>query len=707
LKEKSSQRYVVIVIGFLLAFTAIIFQLVNLQIVRGKEFAQKSQRRIISEREIIAPRGNIVDRNGLPIAVNRTAHNVKLAATGLKSPEYNEMILKLINVFEEYNNGSYEKNLENYLTFNPIEFGSSLTKSEEALEKWKSEMVIKEKDIEKLKTPEDVFKYFREEKFLIDEKYTDEEAYKIMTIRYDMLIKYSPSNPVLIAKDVSMETVAQLEERHFEFPGVIIDSVPQRRYIDASSVAHVLGYIGIINPEEYESLKDEGYKLNDMLGKTGIELSAEKDLRGINGQKRVEVDTKGRLTRELSSNPAVPGNDIVLTIDSRLQKVAMESLERNINRINALSEQEPEKYLGDAEAGSVVAIDVKSGEVIVMASYPAYDPNVFLSNSKEAQQSRMELNDPENSARPLINRAIQGQYAPGSIYKPITAIAGIEAGKISKGNDNITCRGRHNIGGWNFECLSYRNYRTSHGRQDLIKAMGTSCNIYFHELGVDTGIDIIDKWAKYFGLGERTGIELQWEAAGKRANKETKRQLRNDEWRPADTAQVAIGQFDNLFTPLQIANFTSTLANGGKRYSPHIIKEVRKHDGSIVRQTNIEYEELPLSEGTMDYINESLKAVINETYGTAYTYFIDFPEDITVAGKTGTPETGTGTSNALFVAYAPADDPEIAVAVVIEKGVWGSNAVPVGVDVLKEYFGTNNNVLPEDRITTDKVRFTR
>ncbi|HQD28006.1 penicillin-binding protein 2 [Acetivibrio saccincola] len=706
MKEKKRQRYIVIAIGLLLAFTAIIFQLVNLQIVRGKEFAQKSKRRIISEREIIAPRGNIVDRNGLPIAVNRTAHNVKLAATDLKAPEYNEMILKLINVFEEYNNGSYEKNLENYLTFDPIEFGPAL-ESEEALEKWKSEMVIKEKDIEKLKTPEDVFRYFREEKFSIDEKYTDEEAYKIMTVRYDMLIKYSPSSPVLIAKDVSMETVAQLEERHFEFPGIIIDSVPQRRYIDATSVAHVLGYIGIINQEEYERLKEEGYKLNDMLGKTGIELSAEKDLRGINGQKRVEVDTKGRLTRELSSNPAVPGNDIVLTIDSRLQKVAMESLERNINRINALAKEDPKRYQGNAEAGSVVAIDVRNGEVLVMASYPTYDPNVFLSNSKEAQKARMDLNDPNNTARPLINRAIQGVYAPGSVFKPITAIAGIESGKISKGRDYITCRGRHNIGGWNFECLLYRNYRGSHGRLDLARAMGTSCNIYFHELGVDTGIDIIDKWSKYFGLGERTGIELQWEAAGTRANKETKRKLRNEEWRPADTAQVAIGQFDNLFTPLQLANYTSTLANGGKRYSPHIIKEVRKHDGSIVRQANIEYEELPLSEGTMEYINESLKAVISENYGTAYGYFNELPEGITVVGKTGTAETGTGTSNALFIAYAPAENPEIAVAVVIEKGVWGSNAIPVAVDIFKEYFGTNTNILPEDSITTDKVRFTR
>lgn len=397
----------------------------------------------------------------------------------------------------------------------------------------------------------------------------------------------------------------------------------------------------------------------------------------------------------------------MLTIDSRLQKVAMESLERNINRINALAEEDPKRYQGNAEAGSVVAIDVRNGEVLVMASYPTYDPNVFLSNSKEAQKARMDLNDPNNTARPLINRAIQGVYAPGSVFKPITAIAGIESGKISKGRDYITCRGRHNIGGWNFECLLYRNYRGSHGRLDLARAMGTSCNIYFHELGVDTGIDIIDKWSKYFGLGERTGIELQWEAAGTRANKETKRKLRNEEWRPADTAQVAIGQFDNLFTPLQLANYTSTLANGGKRYSPHIIKEVRKHDGSIVRQANIEYEELPLSEGTMEYINESLKAVISENYGTAYGYFNELPEGITVAGKTGTAETGTGTSNALFIAYAPAENPEIAVAVVIEKGVWGSNAIPVAVDIFKEYFGTNTNILPEDSITTDKVRFTR
>ncbi|MDQ2086274.1 penicillin-binding protein 2 [Herbivorax sp. ANBcel31] len=707
MNEKANQRYVIIIIGFLLAFIAILFQLVNLQIVDGRKHEERSQRRIIREREVIAPRGNIVDRNGLPIAVNRTAYTVQLARTEMKKQQLDEMLLRLINVLEEHNDGLYEKNLEKYLTFNPIEFGSR-NSTEEALERWKQDIINKEEDLEKLETPEDVFNFLREEKFYIDEKYSDEEAYKIMTIRYDMLIKgYYASTPLLIANDVNMETVAQLEERHFEFPGVIIDSVPQRRYIDASSVAHVLGYIGVISSDEYARLRDEGYKMNDILGKTGIERTAEKDLRGINGQKRIEVDTNNRLTRELSSTPAIPGNDIVLTIDSRLQKAAMESLERNIDRINSLSEEEPDRYYGDTEAGSVVAIDVNSGEVIAMVSYPTYNPDAFLANDKEAQQVRAKLNNPDNGATPLVNRSIHGQYIPGSVYKPITAIAGVETGKISEGSDIIRCSGRHNIGGWDFECLSYRNYGIVHGNLDLIEAMGTSCNLYFHELGVDSGIDNIDEWAKYFGLGERTGIELQGEEAGMRANRETKRQHRGDVWRPADTAQASIGQFDNLFTPLQIANFTSTLANGGKRYSPHVIKEVRKHDGSIVRQTNVEYENLPLSEGTMDYLNESLKSVVNESYGTAYRYFVDFPEDITVAGKTGTPETSARSSDALFIAYAPADDPEIAVAVVIEKGVWGSNAVPVAVDVLKEYFGMNSNIFPEDRITTDQVRFTR
>ncbi|CDG34774.1 peptidoglycan glycosyltransferase [Acetivibrio thermocellus BC1] len=702
--DKISERYRIMVISFTLIFAVIVAQLVNLQIINGEYYDEQSQTKLLAERDIIAPRGKIVDRNGVPIAVNRMGYAVKIAKTGMTEKEKNEMILKLINIFEK-NGDSYEKNLSNYLTFNPIAFGPK-NQSEDALQRWKKDMVVKADDMKLLETPEDVFKYFRK-KFYIDDTYTDEEAYKIMTIKYDMLIKgYTATNPLLVAKDVKVETVAQIEERSHEFPGVIIDVIPQRKYVDASSVAHVLGHIGVISEEEYKTYKDNGYTMNDMIGKAGIEKTQESQLRGINGKKRVEVDTNGRLTAELSSEPAIPGNDVVLTIDMRLQKVAMKSLEENIERIR--SKADYKKNFGDASSGAAVVIDVNSGEVLAMASYPSYDPSVFLAGpqDKEAQKTINALLTDEKN-KPLFNRAIQGAYTPGSTFKPLTSIAGLETGAITPQNSYITDRGTHVIGGWTFKCMEYPTY--GHGTIDVVKALATSCNIYFHELGVKVGIDNIDLWAKRFGLGEYTGIELPWENKGIRANRQTKKELRNDEWRPADTAQTAIGQFDNAFTPIQLANYVSTLANGGKKYKPHIVKEIRKYDGSTVLKSEPEYEQLPIKEETMKIVHEGMVAVANTEDGTVNQLFSDFP--FKVAGKTGTPETGLEhlgqSSNGVFIAYAPADNPQVAVAVVIEHGVWGSEVAPVAKDILREYFGMNNDSLPKDQIVVDKPSFTR
>jgi penicillin-binding protein 2 len=294
-EKRSSERFVLLAIIFSLVFAVIIVQLVNLQIINGKENDENSQRRLVQDREIVASRGIIADTNGIPIATNRVGYTVQVAKTGLKTPEVNEMIFKLIKILES-NGDSFESGLPDYLTFNPIAYGKKINKSDKALEKWKSEMVLKDKDIGLLKTPEDVFKYFRDKKFEIDKKYTDEEAYKIMCITYDMVIKgYTASNPLCIAKDVDTKTVAQIEERSHEFPGVLIDMEPERRYVEASDFAHILGYIGPIFDEEYKAKKDSGYKLNDKIGKMGIEKAAENYLRGINGKKRVEVDTSGRL----------------------------------------------------------------------------------------------------------------------------------------------------------------------------------------------------------------------------------------------------------------------------------------------------------------------------------------------------------------------------------------------------------------------------
>jgi len=241
------------------------------------------------------------------------------------------------------------------------------------------------------------------------------------------------------------------------------------------------------------------------------------------------------------------------------------------------------------------------------------------------------LTDEKN--KPLFNRAIQGAYTPGSTFKPLISIAGLETGAITPQNSYITDRGTHVIGGWTFKCMEYPTY--GHGTIDVVKALATSCNIYFHELGVKVGIDNIDLWAKRFGLGEYTGIELPWENKGIRANRQTKKELRNDEWRPADTAQTAIGQFDNAFTPIQLANYVSTLANGGKKYKPHIVKEIRKYDGSTVLKSEPEYEQLPIKEETMKIVHEGMVAVANTEDGTVNQLFSDFP--FKVAGKTGTP----------------------------------------------------------------------
>jgi penicillin-binding protein 2 len=705
-EKRSNERFVLLAIMISLVFAVIIVQLVNLQIINGKENDENSQQRLVTDREIVASRGIIADTNGIPIATNRVGYTVQIAKTGLKSLEVNEMINKLIKVIE--NNGdSIESGLPDYLTFNPIAYGKNINKSDKALEKWKTEIVNKDADVKLLNTPEDVFKYFRDKKFEIDKKYTDEEAYKIMCIRYDMVIKgYTASNPLRIAKDVDIKTVAQIEERSHEFPGVLIDMEPQRSYADVSDFAHVLGYIGVISPEEYDAKKSSGYKLNDKIGKTGIEYAAENYLRGINGKKRVEVDTSGRLTAELDSEPAIPGNDVYLTINSRLQKVAMESLQRNIERIR--SEADYKKNFGDANAGAVVAMDVNNGEILAMASYPTYDPAVYLAGAddKEAEKKKEEYNNDDKN-KPLLNRATQGVYTPGSIYKPITAIAALEEGVITPSTIYYD-KGYDNIGGMMFYCLEYRNHQGPHYNEDLTEALATSCNMYFHYFGWKTGIDKIDKWAKLFGLGERTGIEIG-EAKGRRANRETKKALRNDDWRPADTAQTAIGQFDNGFTPVQLANYVSILANGGKKYTPHLIKQVKKYDGSIVMEAKPEYETVPVKKETLDAIRKGMVAVSNSIEGTAVSTFKEFP--FVVAAKTGTPETGLeskgSSSNSLFIAYAPADDPKIAVAVVVEHGVWGKNTSYIARDVLKEYFGLNSNENTDDRIAVEEVKFTR
>ena len=704
--ERINRRLDIIAVLFMAFFLIIVLRLVNLQIIHGKEYDEESRNKLLRTREIVANRGNILDRNSLPIAVNRMGYAVRIARTSMKEAERNDMILKLVSIFEK-NGEAIESDLGKYLTFNPIDFGKTIKNNEQALEKWKKEMVLVEKETALLSTPQDTFNYFRKKKFKIDDKYSDEEAYKIMSIRYEMLIKgYTEVDLLLLAKNVGAATVAQLEERHQEFPGVAIDVIPHREYVEAEPYGHILGYVRIIDEKEYEVLKEKGYKRTDLLGKTGIELNQEEYLRGINGKRWVEVDSSGRVMDEVGIKPAIPGNDVVLTIDSRLQKAAMESLQKNIEEIRSKADNKTNH--GDACAGAVVAIDVSNGEVLTLAGYPSYDPSIYLAGPEDVQiQTLLQTMLNDNINKPFFNRAIQEAYAPGSTFKPLTAIAGLQEGAITD-KTKIYCTGAYTVHGMRFKC-----HGGPHGNISLTDALAKSCNYYFNEVAYRIGIDKLDTWAKAFGLGSKTGIEVPFEIEGFRANRDTKKlkfaEKENQAWFPADTVQAGIGQSFNAFTPLQLASYVSTIANGGTRYKPHIVKRVVAADGSTVKETEIEYEKVPVSKETIEAVKKGMVSVANQEDGTAASIFKDFP--FVVAGKTGTPETGQEkygkSSNGLFIAYAPADNPKIAVAVVIERGVWGSLAAPVARDVLKEYFGLNSGVLPKDSVIADEVIFTR
>ena len=750
MNKRIRDRFIIISIIFSIFGTLAVSQLVNLQLVSGAENYDKSQSRLLSDRRIPAPRGNILDRYGVPLATSRQGFIVQIVKTNTKTADLNSMLLKLVNLLEK-NGDEYINGINRYISIEDgiIVYGTTIAKigeSEEGLtqeeknakkiDKIKQDIGITYKDFN-ANTPEEVFKYFRSSRmFNIESSYSDADAFKIMCIRFELFIKgFTAVNPVTIATNVSDKSVAVIEEMHDGYPGVATELMYARKYNNATVAPHVIGYMRTMDADSYKSLKDKGYRMDDVIGRAGVEYAAESYLKGKDGLKSIEMDISGRTTKELDTKSPIPGDNVVLTIDTRLQKVAMDSLAKNIVSIRTAGGS---NNFGDALAGSAVAIDVSNGEILAMASFPSYDPATYLEDAenKEAQKQIADwMTDEKN--RPMTNRSIQDIYAPGSTYKPIVGIAGLEAGTISK-YDVINDTGTVNIGGMLFYCMEYRDYGYTHGPITLSKALATSCNIFFHILGNNTGIDTLDKWAKSFGLGEKTGIDIDQylEAKGIRANRAFKKERANainkqikdkaaktgrqvnsneleyGEWTPADTAQSSIGQLYNSFTPLQIANYISTIANGGKKFKPHVIKKIVQYDGTVIQETQPEYEQIPVNPETIAAVKEGMVAVANAQDGTAVGIFNGLTyngKPIQVAGKTGTAETGfaNASSNALFVSYAPADDPKIAVAVVIERGAWGSFAAPVARDILKEYFDINNTTVTDDKIPSEDVTLTK
>ncbi len=673
-----------------LVFIILIFVVGKTQLIDGDKY--KAEVRSLSESmsTVKAARGEILDSNGNPLVVNRQGNSLVFKFSEFPSAkeqsQRNELIYSLIQMLEQ-NNVDWIDRL-------PLVYENGvLTVDEDKSAEFKymvSESMLEMENGENSSADECLDALIERYKL---SSYSREDARKIASVCFGMkYLGFSTPNPYTFAEDVPIEIVSSVMEKSETYKGVISEVVSYREYGDKISYSHILGVVGSISAEEYEKeqvkldellkdetltatdisvLKNNAYSLNDNYGKSGIEAAMESYLRGKNGIKTTSVGADGVVTEDYIVKPQ-QGSTVVTTIRSDVQLVATESLQK------MLVDNKKSSYFDTA--GAVVVLDCKTGAVLASVSLPSYDITRYFEDYD---------NLVKDLSSPLWNRAFQSAYAPGSTMKPAISLAALEEGII----DETTCQycgQTYVLEDQTFKCLG------SHGYLNVTTALEKSCNIFFFEMGKQLGIDKMNKYCNLLGLGQKTGVELP-EAEGMLAsiaNKEAAGQV----WNPGDTVQAAIGQSDNLFTPLQLANYAATIANGGTRYQPYVVKSVMSAD-----MTEIVYETEPkvinklnCSEDNINIVKQGMRQVILNS--SCQYHFEDCIVD--AAGKTGTSQvkrtTQSGVSmtcnNGFFISFAPFDDPEIAIAVVAENASSGSGCSVVAADIYNYYFGQKESV---------------
>jgi penicillin-binding protein 2 len=478
----------------------------------------------------------------------------------------------------------------------------------------------------------------------------------------------SPYIPIIVKRDIDPVLQAKILERKDSLAGVVISAVPVRQYIYKDLAAHVLGFLGSINEEEYAKRKAQGYKPTDFIGKDGLELEWEDVLRGIDGGLQVEVNAFGEEVQRIGEKKAISGKGLILTLDGNLQKAAQEALMQQI---------EISRNTGQpAKGGSAIVLDVHTGGVLAMVSSPAFDPNLFASGISSKNWGDL-INHPDH---PLTNKGIQSTYPPGSVFKIITTAAALDMGYVTK-EEVFEDKGFYILGGWKF----YGWKTEGLGKLTIVDAIAWSSDPVFYELGRRMGIDNLASYALTFGLGKKSGILLQGEEEGLVPTEGWKQKNYEQPWYPGETIIAAIGQGYYLITPLQQALLLMAVANDGVIYRPMLVEKIVDDNGAMVRSYQSEVAHtIYLKTETWDIIKSGLVAVT--TKGTGAGVFQGVTP--TVAGKSGSAETGTGTVHSWFACYAPAQNPEIAIAVLVEEGGEGSTAAaPVVRRIVEAYFG--------------------
>lgn len=482
----------------------------------------------------------------------------------------------------------------------------------------------------------------------------------VADIKETIRLSGGSSEPIRLVRNASPEVVDKVEENLRYLPGVMLEVQPVRNYPNKQLAVHALGYVGEISDYEIEQGAYSDLKAGDIIGKFGLENYYDSYLRGEDGSYREEVDVAGRVVQIMDKVEPKPGQGLVLTIDAKLQRVAEEAVDRQLRAIGA-------------RGAAVVALDPNNGEVKALVSRPGFDPNWFVNGISEKNWKYLNT-DPFH---PMTDKVIAGEYPPGSTFKIVTGSAALEEKKVTP-DELIYDSGRHwlidmrNAGG---EALGYINFK---------RALAASDNVYFYEMGHRVGIEALDKYAKEFGFGQTTGIDLHGEAQGLIATPEYKKKVFDDEWYLGDTFNTAIGQGFTLATPIQVAEMLSAVATDGKRYKPHLVSKILNDDGSVAKTFEPEEEgKLPISESTLKLIQEGLEAV-TERGGTA-SFLKSLP--VPVAGKTGTAENPHGLEHGWFIAYAPTTKPQLVVVCIVEQGSFGTiSAAPIVKSILEYVF---------------------
>ena len=681
--------------------TLCVVTLYKLQIIEGAAYYEQSVNSDPTEESVTAARGNILDRYGRVLVSNRECYNLRISDTRLFSDEVedpNAVILEMINMVEAAG--------ETYIDDLPITKEPPFEYTDmTALQRTLLTAYLDSKGLDEDTTAVELMSYFRT-RYDIANSYNAEEMRKIASVRYALNVRYSiNTNPYVFVEDASIDLISDLM-------GVVgnvveVETSYVREY-NTQYAAHILGYVQAMSEEDMEKYRPQdensGYDYDTKVGRDGVEYTFEDWLHGTNGTARVTRTASGTITSTVYTEDPVPGNHVYLTIDIQLQEAVERILETGIYELQLKRDEDNAKYTmegkldevrEDIQGGAIVVVDVKTGEPLAIASYPTFDLSSIIEDYSD-------LLEAEND--PLFNRALNGAYEPGSTFKPCTAIAGLTENIINT-ETQIECTGlftKYADQGYAPACWIYTQTdgQLTHGYDNVTEAIKDSCNVFFYTVADSLGIRKLMEYAKNFGLGESTGIELS-ETTGNMANPDNHLNYDVDSWVDGDTVQAGIGQSDSMFTPLQLAEYCAAIANGGTRHSAAILKSVRSYDYS--RQLYQKETEVLSTVDSADYnwaaVQRGMYLMANDITSSSSTVYYALSNysyngvSLPVAAKTGTSQLGEDkTNNAIFMCYAPFDDPEIAIAIVVERGQSGANLSKMARNVLDAYFslGTLN-----------------